>query len=336
MAGSIKKDIKTNEYTKIYLVFGEEEFLRDYYKNALIEKTVDKSLADFNFKKFTSQKPDNDEVESFFSSYPFMSEKKVLYIKNSGIFKKTSEDDKKFWQRMIDEIPDFGIIIFSEKEVDKRNALYKAVNAKFSCDEFPFQKTPELASWIVRYMAKYDKNISDADAEYMIECCSRSMYILKSEIEKLAFYKEGEKFITRQDIDRCVCKLPESRVFRMIDDILDGNIKDAGERLAELKLLKEEPIALNSAIFSKYSQLRREKMLSKTLTPREIASKTGQRDYFVNMHLKQIKDIPIEKLDEIINACQSLDYRVKSGLADAWTELEVLFAKMCMIKPKGM
>ncbi len=329
MAGSIKKDIKSNKFSGVYLVWGEEEFLRDYYKNALIEKTVDKSLADFNFKKYTVSKHDNDEIESFFSSYPFMSEKKVLYIKNSGIFKKSSEDDKKFWQKMIDEIPDFGIIIFSEKEVDKRNALYKAVSSKYACDEFPYQKNPELISWIIRYMAKYDKNISDADAEYMIESCSPSMYILKSEIEKLASYKDGQKFITREDIDKCVCKLPESRVFKMIDDILDGDIKGAGEKLGELKLLKEEPIAINAAIFSKYSQLRKEKLFSKTLSPREIAAKTGQRDFFVNIHLKQIKNIPISKFDDIISSCQAIDYRVKSGLADAWTELEILFAKMC-------
>ncbi len=329
MAGSIKKDIKSGEYSGVYLIWGEEEFLRDYYKNALIDKTADKAFADFNFKKYTVSKPDNDEIESFFSSYPFMSDRKVLYIKNSGIFKKTNEDDKKFWLKMMDVLPDFAIIIFSEKEVDKRNALYKAVNSKFACDEFPFQKKPELISWIIRYMAKYEKNISDADAEYMIECCSPSMYILKSEIEKLAFYKEREKFITREDIDKCVCKLPESRVFKMIDDILDGNIKAAGEKLGELKLLKEEPIALNAAIFSKYSQLRKEKLLSKTLSAREIAAKTGQRDFFVNMHLKQIRDIPLKKFDEILKLCQELDYTVKSGLADAWTCLEILFAKMC-------
>ena len=328
MPGSIKKDIREGCKDKVYLVWGDEEFLRDYYKGALIDKVLDKDFADFNFKQYTTKKPDNEEIEIFFSSYPCMSEKKIVYIKDSGIFKKASEDDKKFWLEFLKELPDFAVIIFSEKSVDKRNAIYKLVNSSFSCDEFPYQKRPDLINWIVRYFAKNEKSIKDEDADYLIECCSESMYILRSEIEKLSNFKSKSKIITRDDIDICSCKIPESRVFKMIDDILDGNTKSAGEKLTELKLLKEEPIALSAAVFTKYSQLRKEKLMSQTLSPREIAAKTGQKDYFVNLHLKQIKSIPLKKLDEVLMACQNLDYKIKSGLSDGWTEFEILFAVM--------
>lgn len=329
MAGSIKKDIREGCKSKVYLVWGEEEFLKDYYANALITAEVTKDFADFNYKQFSAKKPDNDEIEGFLTSYPFMSDKKVVFIKDSGIFKKINEEDKKFWQKMLEALPDFALIIFSEKSVDKRNTLYKLINSKFTCDEFPYQKRPDLISWISRYFAKYEKNISTDDADYLIECCSENMYILKSEIEKLASFKGTSKLVTKEDIDKCACKIPESRVFKMIDDILDGKMKQAGEKLAELKLLKEEPIALCGAVFSKYSQLRKEKLLSKTLSPGEIAAKTGQKDYFVNMHLKQIKNIPLEKFDEVLFACRSLDYKIKAGLSDGWTEFEILFATMC-------
>jgi len=329
MAGSIKKDVREGAKSKVYLVWGDEEFLRDYYKTALISKVLDKDFADFNFKQYTTKKPDNDEVEGFMSSYPCMSDKKIIYIKDSGLFKKISEDDKKFWSDFLKELPDFAIIIFSEKQVDKRNALYKLVSSEFTCDEFPFQQRPELVSWVIRYFAKFEKAISNSDAEYLIECCSESMYILKSEIEKLANYKAKAKVITRDDIDKCSCKIPESRVFKMIDDILLGNIKSAGEKLAELKLLKEEPIALNAAVFSKYSVYRKEKLLSKTMSSKEIASKLKQKEFFVNMDLKNLKNTSLQKIDNVLSGCRDLDYKVKSGLSDGWTEFEILFAKMC-------
>ncbi len=329
MAGSIKKDIRDTVKSKVYLIWGDEEFLRDYYKNALIQKVLDKDFADFNFKQYTTKKPVYDEIESFFASYPCMSDKKVIYIKDSGIFKKATEEDKKFWSKFLNELPDFAILIFSEKSVDKRNALYKLINSDFACDEFAFQKRPELTSWIIRYFAKYEKNITDENAGYLIDCCSESMYILKSEIEKLANFKQKAKIITKDDIDICSCKVPESRVFKMIDDILDKNLKGAGEKLAQLKLLKEEPIALAAAVFTKYSQLRKMKLLSKSFSPKEIAFKTGQKDFIVNLNLNKIKNIPIEKLDSILMACQNLDYRIKSGLSDGWTEFELLFAAMC-------
>ena len=329
MTGSIKKDIREGSYDKVYLVWGEEDFLRDYYVNALIEKVLDKDFADFNFKQYTTKKCDTDEIEAFFASYPFMSEKKIVYIKDSGMLQKASEEDKKFWQKFLKELPDFAIVIFSEKALNKKNGIYKLINSDFTCDEFPLQKRPDLISWVIRYFSSHEKNINNECADYLIECCSESMYILKSEIDKLAYYKKNAKIITKEDIDACACKVPESRVFKMIDDILEGRIKEAGEKLTELKLLKEEPIALCGAVFSKYSMFRKEKLLSKTMSAKEIAYKTGQKDFFVNMHLKQISKISLEQLDEVINCCQRLDYRIKSGLSDPWTEFEILFATMC-------
>ena len=155
------------------------------------------------------------------------------------------------------------------------------------------------------------------------------MYILRSEIEKLAHFKPKTKMITKEDIDKCACKIPESRVFKMIDDILDGDIKKAGEKLMELKLLKEEPIALTAAVFSKYTQLRKEKFLSSSLSAREIAAKLNQKEFFVNLHLKQLKNTTLKKLDNVLERCSELDYRIKSGLSDGWTEFEILFATMC-------
>ena len=155
MAGSIKKDIREGISSRVYLVWGDEEFLRDHYKNSLINKVLDKDFADFNFKQYTTKKPDNNEIEMFFSSYPCMSDKKIIYIKDSGIFKKISEDDKKFWLSFLKDLPDFAVIVFSEKQVDKRNALYKLVNSDFCCDEFPFQKRPELISWVILGFSKY-------------------------------------------------------------------------------------------------------------------------------------------------------------------------------------
>ena len=113
MSKSIKKDVREGAKDKVYLVWGDEKFLRDYYKTALIDKVLDKDFADFNFKQYTTKKPDNDEIESFMSSYPCMSDKKIVYIKDSGLFKKISESDKKFWTEFLKELPDFAIIIFS-------------------------------------------------------------------------------------------------------------------------------------------------------------------------------------------------------------------------------
>ena len=101
----------------------------------------------------------------------------------------------------------------------------------------------------------------------------------------------------------------------MIDDVLEGKTKEAGRKFSELKLLKEEPALLCAAIFSKYMQFKKIKTLSKSLSPREIAPKVKSTEYFVKVQLKQIGNLAEEKIDKVLLACQTIDYKYKSGLS---------------------
>ncbi|MBQ4629913.1 MAG: DNA polymerase III subunit delta [Clostridia bacterium] len=324
MAG-IKDDLKSLNFKNVYLLWGEEDYLRDNYKNELVKKVLDPSFADFNYKEYTSKKPDCEEVSDFVASYPCMSEKKILYIKDSDIFKKVSETEKKFWNELFDDMPDFVIIIFSEKNVDKRSALYKKLLSAHSVDEFPFQKPHDLINWIGRHVSSMKKEMSASCAQYLIDCCSPSMYLLKNEIDKLCSYCSSSK-ITEKDIDICCCKIAESRVFDMIDDALDGKISDACKKYEELKLLREEPIAINGAIFSKFNQLRKIKIMSQTMTARDIAIQIKQKEFIVNLNLKKARNVSAEKLDAVINLCAETDHKIKSGKSEPWAALDVLMA----------
>ena len=227
---AIKEDIKSGNFKSVYLVWGEENFLKDYYKKALVDKVLDPTLADFNYMEYNCEKPDPEKVKEFVSSYPFMSDKKVLYIRNSDLCKKANDADKKFWQNLLISMPDFVIIIFSETEVDKRNAIYKAIAKEYSADEFAFQKESALCDWIRRYAKSLGKSIGPSEAAHLIESCSESMYILKSELDKLASYCHERCEITIADIDLCCCKVPEDRVFDMIEYLLGGNAAKACEK----------------------------------------------------------------------------------------------------------
>ena len=327
MAG-IKEDIKTLNFKSVYLLTGEEDYLKDIYKKMLVDKVLDSSFADFNYKEYISKKPDTDEVSDFVSSYPCMSEKKILYIKDSDLFKKSTDAEKKYWKSLFDDMPDFVIIIFNEKNIDKKSALYKKIASDYSFDEFNFQKLPDLVNWIGRHLAEYKKQMDPAVCQYLIDCCSPSMYILNNEIEKLASFVDGPK-ITQKDIDICCCKIPESRVFDMIDNALDGKTGEALQKYNELKMLKEEPVAINGAIFSKLNQILKIKKLSATMSAREIAFATNQKEFIVNLNMKKAKNISYENISKLVELCVQTDHKIKTG--DSWAALDILVASIANI-----
>lgn len=325
----IKKDTDSSSLSGVYLLLGEEAFLRDYYCNAAVNSLLDKSFADFNYIKYSSRAPKNDEIEDFLSTYPCMSEKKIIVIKDSGLLKKINETDKKFWLETLKDIPDYAVVIFSEESADKRSAVYKEILKNYSVDEFPIQEKSKLVRWVINYCSKNNTAISAEDASYMIDSTSESMYFLKNEADKLCAYASKTKKITKDDINTCCCKPLQRQTFDMIDDCLRKKFKEAGEKLSELKLLKEEPIMINGAVFSKYNQYRKEKILSKTMSAKDIASKIKAAPYFVSKDLSAIKNMSLDDIDKILYLCEETNRKIKFGTGDGWTQIEIIFAEMC-------
>ena len=54
-------------------------------------------------------------------SFPMLCDKKLIIIKDSKIFSKAKEEVKEYWLKRLDNIPEYVILIFDEKEIDKRS-----------------------------------------------------------------------------------------------------------------------------------------------------------------------------------------------------------------------
>ena len=325
---SVKQDIKSNNFKSVYLIHGEDNFLKDYYRKALAAKLLKDDFSGFNSMDFVGVKPDVNKIKEFLASYPFMSEKKVVSIRNSDLFKKASDSEKKDWLDVFSSVPDYAVIIFEENEIDKRGSLYKALSdERFSIDEFPYQKDADLNDWIRRYLASLGKEIGQDASAHLIKSCSTSMYILKNELDKLASFTTGNE-VKISDIDKCACKIPEDKVFDMIESIISGNTKDAYEKYNDLKLLRQEPIKIIAAINSKFSMMKKVKTLSPEMSTAEIASLTGQKEYFIRKSIESARKVSLNKINEIILLCADSDHLIKSIYADGWALLDVLIAKM--------
>ena len=48
---TLKKQIKSGEFCNLYLLYGNEGYLKQHYANTICSKTVSKDFEDFNLKK---------------------------------------------------------------------------------------------------------------------------------------------------------------------------------------------------------------------------------------------------------------------------------------------
>lgn len=319
----LKKDINANTLKNLYLFTGPEVFLSEFYVNDIRKRLLGDGADDFNLLTVSRTLPDISAADDFINSYPFMSDKKLLIIKDSGILKKAPDEDKKYWQKALASVPDYCIIIFCENDIDKRSVIYKALNSNGTTVEFNYQQGQTLITWIQKFIASNGKQIDSADAEYLIASCNPGMINLKREMEKLISCKSENPKITKSDIDRLVTKSIESRVFEMADDIAKGNKAAAYKKLEDIKALNIKPPEIIPAIFSKFASYRKIKLLS-PMPLKQMAMKMNQREYFIKKDYESSANMTMEKIEKLMFLCKETDFKVKNGFSDGWTELMMI------------
>ena len=322
----IKNDIKNKIFSNVYILCGEEDYLIRYYVQKTIEVATQEDMREFNVMEIYSTLPDTGDIDAFANSYPFMSEKKVLIIQDTKIFKKSNEEHKSYFSDLILNIPDYLIIIFAEKDIDKRNALYKQIAKIYPVCEYNFQDIPTLTSWITKLFSSAGKTINRDDASYICEVAGPSMHALKSEAEKIIAFLSDETLVTGQVIDSLITRTIENRVFDMIDDIVKGNNADAMKKFNDLRALNEEPVRIINIFFNKFATFHK-LLLLKDKPMREICTLCNLYEKHARNNLSQAKILGAKKIAEVMLKCRDMDFAVKNGITEKWIAAELVVAE---------
>ena len=134
----LRLQLKNGELKKLYLFFGEEEYIREEYVKKVVDMMPEDPFAEFNTVKIEGMITDIDELDTILENFPMMAEKKTIIIRDSGIFKSATEEMKQVWSAKLENLADYVVLIFSEKEVDKRGVLYKAAAKHGLVAEFAY------------------------------------------------------------------------------------------------------------------------------------------------------------------------------------------------------
>ena len=150
----LNENIQKKQFYTVYLLFGNEPFLRNSYKKQLKNAILGED--EMNYSHFEGKEVELSKVKDLADTLPFFAEKRVILIEESGLFKRSSED----WAEQIGSIPESTTIIFVESEVDKRNRLYKKVKEHGYVAELSKQSEAQLGRWVMAMLQKEQKKIT--------------------------------------------------------------------------------------------------------------------------------------------------------------------------------
>ena len=125
MMKSLNEDLKTGKFKQVYLLFGEENYLKKQYKDRLTKALISEEDT-MNYAYYEGKGIDVREIIDLAETMPFFSERRLIVIENSGFFKNATPELAEYMK----DIPETTYFVFVETELDKRSKLFKAVKDK--------------------------------------------------------------------------------------------------------------------------------------------------------------------------------------------------------------
>lgn len=246
----LSEEIRTGQLKQVYLLCGDEAYLRRQYrdrvKNALMG---DGDLMNLNCFEGKGIVP--GEVIDLAQTMPFLAERRVLVIENSGFFKKGGEAIAEY---LADPAPS-AYFLFVETQIDKRSKLYKAAVSKGRVIEC---KTPDdgvLKRWVAELLLKDGKRITQRDLDFFLEKTGTDMENIRGEVEKLVCYCLERDVVTERDIEAVCIRQIGDRIFDMVEAVADKRQRKAMELYYDLLTLKEPPMRILFLIARQFNLL---------------------------------------------------------------------------------
>ena len=318
----IKSDISNNTFSHIYLLYGSEDILKRQYRDKLVRAMLP-DANEMNLNYFTGEDVTLEEIISISETMPFFSERRLICINDSGFFKSSSA-----FAEYVERAPEYTYYIFTEKECDKRNALYKyVVSAGYAC-EITLPAKNELMTMAAVFLKTRGLLISQYDCEYLIDKVGTDMARLQSELEKLAAYCMGEESVNRQAIDEICSEIPEGRIFAMMDALMASDSDRAFGLYCDLLAAHEKPMNILFMLNRSYDQLYRCSLLfDEGKASAQISKETGLKDFQTEKYLRLARKKKRAEIHGILRQGIELEKKVKSGDLDEKIAVEIFLVK---------
>lgn len=315
----LSQHMKSGQFKSVYLIYGEEDYLRKQYKDRMREALIGDDTMNYNY--YEGKGISVKELIDVGETLPFFNERRLILVENSGFFSSSQEELAGY----LKEKPETTCFLFVEKDVDKRNKLFKTVSALGYAANMTAPDERTLIRWISGILKKEQRFMREDAMRHFLERIDTDMENIRRELDKLVVYTDGAQEITVGDIDEVCTVYTESQVFDMVRSVAEKQQSKALDLYYDLIAQKEAPMRILYWITRQFNQLYQIKDLQRKGYPDHvIAERMGVRDFVVRKNKTLCQRFSLEELRKSIQICVEREEDVKTGRLNDRMAVELL------------
>lgn len=328
--------IEKHKVPNCVLLYGTEEYYIDDAVRKLRKKYVDEDNEGMNYMETEKIESSFENFYEFVSTFPFMADNKVCVVKDAVFLTSTGSLGKKEEEKLLGMIDqnDSCIAVFLIKggKPDMRKKVVKKIKDISGLFEINKLTEGELSKYVADRFRERSHTISMKDADYLANNCGYleyesvvTLYHVNNEVDKIAAYGDKKKTIEADDIENLMIKSVESNIFKLVDNICEGNKKSAFEILDEMLLNNTPEQFIIHMISRQYRMLYQYIVLqNKGYSFNDIMNRMKIKNFIATKLSKQARSLDKAKIELYMDKIIDVDRKIKTGEIDSRIGLELI------------
>lgn len=297
----------------VYVVFGDEAFLRAAALGAIRRQVLGKDADEFGSSQFDGKTVALVDVLDELALLPFLGSRRLVVVSDADGFVSAHRDGL---ERYVEKPHRTGVLVLAVASWPSNTRLAKMVAKTGLSVDCRTQDAYRLAPWCRRWASdRYGKRLSAEAAELLVELVGGGLGQLDAEIDKLACYVGERAEISADDVDTLVAAGRVETVWKIIDAAASGDARSAHELLRSLVDSGEQPIAILGAMSAQLRRLARaHRLVSSGESVRSALPKAGI-NYYADKAQAQLRHLGSTRLNRLYGWLLETDLGIKGDSA---------------------
>lgn len=328
----LKKQLKDGKLRNLYIFYGTETYLKEYYLKEIIALLVDDIFREFNLQVFEGKSMTPEMLTNAVEGYPAMAERKVVVVRDFDLYKPPAAFQEML-PMMLSDLPEYVCLIFFyeviEFKQDRRLKIHTLLNQHACFAEFAELGERELIDWIRRRFRALGKRIDDETCAHLLFLSGHSMTQLIAEIEKAAAFSTLD-YVTQYHIQTVCTRILDAVIFDLTDAIAAQEFTKAISIFYDLIAKKSDEIQIFSAIIRHLQRLYAAKLSERSrVGERALMEMNGVRStYYVRKLIDSARKLPLPWLRHAVAIAATTDSDLKSSVSDRQKLVELMLLSM--------
>ena len=319
----IVSDIKSGNIKPIYFLMGEEPYYIDKISEYIEENILSEEEKGFNQMVLYGRDVSIDDIVDNAKRFPMMADKQVVIIKEAQDLSRTIENLTLYANNP--QPSTVLVICYKYKKLDKRKALYKAIQKVGLVYESKKLYENQVADWIRRVLAGKNYKIDTKATLMLVEFLGIDLSKISNELDKLMVVLPKTSTISPKDIEVNIGISKDYNNFELRKAIGEKNIVKANEIINYFgQNQKANPLVVTiSLLNSLFTQLLIYHSL-KDKSKNSIAKSLKISPFFVSDYSIAAKNYPMRKVSQVISLLRESDVKSKGVGANALPARDIL------------